>query len=171
MKFSQAALTRFYANIFKTTNCWLWGGKPDVYGYGRIYIDGTKHKAHRFSWIVANNSPIPQNMQILHDCPGGDNPLCVNPKHLRLGTNADNMRDRKRKGRYATGNAHPLRKNPEKAARGEEHAKTSFTNKDIIEIRKMYDTGKYSHPQLGKMFKCSHSTIGRIVNRKVWAHI
>lgn len=65
-------------------------------GYGRIRVDGKSWLAHRFSWVLANG-PIPEGMYVCHRC---DNPPCINPEHLFLGTQTDNMRDMAAKGRW-----------------------------------------------------------------------
>ncbi len=89
---------RFWAAVLKTNTCWLWQNVLDKDGYGKINYPGPKagyERAHRYSWELHYGS-IPEGMQVLHNC---DNPLCVNPGHLFLGTNVDNAADRVSKGR------------------------------------------------------------------------
>lgn len=91
---------RFLKKTFKTSTCWIWLGnkKPDKYCvYGIITMNRKSLRAHRFSWIYFNGS-IPEGVCVLHRC---DNPLCVNPRHLFLGTRIDNNKDRDKKGRNA----------------------------------------------------------------------
>ena len=77
------------------SDCWIWAGVLDRYGYGRPWWNGKQIGAHRLAWIAANG-PIQDGLHVLHSC---DRPACVNPYHLRLGTHAENLRDRDSKGR------------------------------------------------------------------------
>jgi hypothetical protein len=93
---------RFWNQVNKGTmnECWNWTGVPNMWGYGQIREEGgrnaKKKLAHRISWII-HNGTIPTGMLVLHTC---DNPLCVNPNHLWLGTHQDNIDDMMRKGRH-----------------------------------------------------------------------
>ena len=83
--------------------CWPWLGTREPRGYGRLTYRGQFHRAHRLAWELAEG-PIPAGLCVCHRC---DNPPCVNPAHLFLGTVADNNEDRRRKGRDAK--THPQR--------------------------------------------------------------
>jgi hypothetical protein len=90
---------RFWAKVNKTATCWLWTGAVSCGWYGMLnnWPNGTV-RAHVASWLL-HRGPVPKGLCVLHNCPSGDNPLCVNPAHLWLGTFAENMADKVAKGR------------------------------------------------------------------------
>lgn len=94
---------RFWAKVEKTPTCWEWRGAT-VTGYGHISMGGVLGKirlAHRISWEM-HNGPIPDGLHVCHRC---DNPKCVRPDHLFLGTDLDNAQDRDAKGRSRPANS------------------------------------------------------------------
>lgn len=89
------------------TGCWVWQrSRHCTGGYGQLNIGGRPMLAHRFSW-ERTNGKIPPGMQVMHKC---DNPACVRPGHLELGTNLDNIIDKRRKGRERPGSLWRSRK-------------------------------------------------------------
>lgn len=87
---------RFWRQVQKTDTCWLWTGARSGAGYGQIGINDVRIFTHRFSWEL-HHGPIPAGLFVCHHC---DNPPCVRPDHLFLGTPQDNMVDKIRKGRH-----------------------------------------------------------------------
>ena len=135
-------------------SCWYFTGYIDDIGYGIITYQRRAYKAHRVSWIV-HRGEIPTGMQVLHRC---DNRLCINPEHLFLGTHQENMKDRDCKGRGAN-------------VQGMNHPNVWLTETEVLEIRRLHETGEYKRVELADMFKTSPENIYRIVKRLTWRHI
>lgn len=140
--------------------CWEWNGSKDGCGYGMIKRGGygrsghSTMRAHTLSWML-HNGPIPNKLCVLHKC---DNTSCVNPKHLFLGTPADNAHDRDKKGRH-------------KLFYGEEHPMHKLVNSDIKAIRRLYSKKKRNGVKLAKKYNISYTTLYRITNYQLWTHI
>lgn len=161
---------RFFekVSIDKDTECWNWvGGVRTVSGYGAFRFNGRQNSAHRVSWIL-HNGTIPDGLFVLHKC---DNPACVNPSHLFLGTAQDNSNDMKNKGRSPRGERHGSHLHPERIARGEENGNSKLTEKEVLEIRRLFASGKYRKIELSRKFGVDHKLIERIINREIWVHI
>lgn len=133
--------------------CWLWlGGQRDK-GYGYIYTKGPPHlklPAHR-GFYLAFNGEIPDDMHVCHKC---DTPACVNPAHLFLGSNLDNVADRVAKGRSA------------KHA-GDENPNATLTAADVIAIR----SSRGSASDVAKAFNVSKTNVLSIRKRTTWRNI
>jgi hypothetical protein len=156
---------RFWAKVQKTKSCWLWTGSRNEHGYGSILgNDRRLIHAHRVSWELANG-PIPAGVDVLHNCPGGDNPSCVNPAHLWLGTATDNSRDMVRKGRHY---AHAT---PERVLRGERHGHAKLTDAQVRTIRARYAQGGVTQTELGRQFGVHVSLVHLIVHGRIWRHL
>lgn len=96
-------IERFLSKVIKSdSGCWIWIASKDKDGYGRFSFSGEDISAHRTSWLIYKGD-IPEGLHVHHNCPGGDNPSCVNPNHLWLGTQADNIADKVAKGRGCSG--------------------------------------------------------------------
>ena len=155
--FDDATLERFWSKVDKRgpNDCWEWTGCK-AWGYGQFRFDGSAKRAHRISWQIANGYIAPGTV-VCHCC---DNPSCVNPAHLFIGTHADNVADKMAKGRYRNG-----------VSLGENHGGHVVNEKDIQEIRSLYRNGGYTYADLAQRFHVSRMQIGRIVNRQAWRHL
>ena len=129
--------------------CWYWQGSISGRGYGGLSVDGKWRRAHRVAWTLANNMPIPDGLHVMHSC---DNPSCVNPEHLSVGTHDDNMQDMVKKGR---------------ARSGEGHCNSKLSEEQVLEIRRSTLSGR----RLALIYGVSNSTIGKIRRRSIWKHI
>lgn len=146
-------LDRFWEKVDKSdiNGCWLWTASKDKDGYGSLSTDRGIEKAHRLSWRL-HFGGIPKNMCVCHKC---DNPSCVNPQHLFLGTNLDNVADRTNKDR---------------GVRGSSCHTSKLTDVQIIEIRRRYANGE-KQITLAKEFGVVKQAISAIITRSVWKHI
>ena len=93
---------RFWAAVDTTGDCWLWTAGRNRLGYGFLMVNGKTTSAHRFSYML-HHGEIHDGLHVMHAC---DNPPCVNPKHLSLGTMKDNIADSIAKGRYYANRPH-----------------------------------------------------------------
>jgi hypothetical protein len=137
--------------VEKTEGCWLWTGSVSPDGYGRMWRNRKLIGAHRLSWEL-HNGPVPDGLQVLHNCPGGDNRACVNPAHLFLGTNADKIA----KGRQP---------------RGEDFATSRLNEASVRDIRAEYAAGKATRKELAAKYGVAHGTIHAITEGRSWKHL
>lgn len=159
---------RFRSKVeIRDNGCHEWTGCVEKDGYGRIAIeairkdDGSifvvKKRANRLAWEIANG-PIPDGMLVCHTC---DNPLCVNPEHLFLGTPADNSADMARKGRAASGERNGNSRSKGNAATGERNGNSKLTDKERVMIENLKESGMLQK-EVAEMFGVSKGNIGRI---------
>lgn len=144
---------RFWASVDKRSDdeCWNWMRKVYGSGYGHLSVNG-KHnvKAHRYSWML-HYGEIPEGMLVCHTC---DNRKCVNPKHLFLGTQKDNIADRDRKGRR-------------NKALGERHGNSILTESLVREIRSKAKQGMVQR-EIAKYIGIDYRLINQIILRRTW---
>jgi hypothetical protein len=136
-----------FVDVRGTNDCWLWIGAKGPDGRPHFRVDSRMVLGTRLSWLI-HRGEDPGQLYVLHNCPGGDNPSCVNPEHLWLGTHADNLADAAVKGR----------KN------------IKLTNEQVIEIRRLHSLA-VSRKELAAKFSVSTSLISQIVNRTTRQHI
>lgn len=130
----------FESRFEKTTGCWAWQGTRNKYGYGIFLMPGEKPaRAHRYSYEFYVG-PIPEGMVIMHTC---DNPPCVNPAHLQIGTKAENNADTAKKRRHNY---------------GLDHWNGRLSNDDVAAIRASNETKS----ALAKRYGVDYSHIWRI---------
>jgi hypothetical protein len=169
MNISQDIISRFWAKVHKTDGCWLWTASKRHKGYGAFAytLDGKMihDRSHRFSYRL-HVGEIPPGLFVLHRC---DTPACVNPVHLFLGTNQDNVRDMHAKGRAVKPGSNPNK--PPRWAKGERHHAAKFTVQDIQNIRTRYAAGGVSYSQLAREYNTGTSAIAKVVLRLRWRHV
>ena len=130
--------------------CWPWQRSLSGNGYGAFQYRGS----HQWAWMIHNKQEIPKGMHVCHSC---DNPICCNPHHLFLGTNADNMRDKMEKGRQSRIN-------------GEAIGTSKLTEDIVIRLMNEWVAGS-SAKALAERYEVDASTVGDIVNGENWKHV
>ena len=161
IKLSSKGIERFWNKVNKKNDdeCWEWTANTLARGYGRICINNKMYLAHRVSWVI-HNGAIPDHNSyhgicVCHTC---DNPCCVNPAHLFLGTNKENLQDMQKKGRLVN-------------HKGEKHGSHKLTEKEVIEIREKYIPYKYTQSKLAKEYGVTQVEIYYILKYITWKHI
>lgn len=141
----EQARIRFENKINKTDTCWLWIGEL-TYGYGVFWFEKKTYRSHRFM-LLLNGEIIPKNYVIRHKC---RNRNCVNPNHLEIGTQSENIKDMIRDGTQA---------------KGEKHGQSKLTETQIREIRLKFNN---TQRELAKEYGVSQAQIHRIKSNKSW---
>ena len=154
MQVNERELARFWSHVNKTEGCWEWtAARTGSNNYGRFKLRGKPFTAHRLSYIIAHG-PIPDGLKVLHRC---DNPACVRPDHLWLGTHQDNMDDKVRKNRHWVN-------------RGESHGMAKLTAAQVVEIRQRRASGEKGRA-LAVAFNVSEATISTVCSGKRWGFV
>ena len=163
MIMNKNTLKRFWSKVHKTNNCWIWTGSKRNKGYGAFMWTGEdgeiiQGRAHRFSYEIMFGK-IPKGLCVLHKC---DNPACVNPNHLFLGTKADNNNDMRIKGRAVSG-SHKTPVDLCHYKKGKDHHAYKYPDELITNIRRCRISGE-SFGSLSRRLGISISYIFRICN-------
>lgn len=136
---------RFWSKVRIGDGCWEWAASIGSHGYGQMRFGGRPCTAHRLAWMF-ERGPIPAGVHVLHRC---DNPRCVRPGHLFVGTHADNMADMASKLRHGT---------------------TKLTCALVCEIRTRADAGE-SFASIARRLSIGDSAVSKAVSRRTWRHV
>ncbi len=135
-----------------TDSCVEWPATRFSTGYGKLYASGASYSTHRISYEIFHGL-IPDGYVVRHSC---DNPPCVNPRHLLVGTTKQNNGDSVRRDRHQ---------------RGMRHTRAKLTDQQVREIRGRWCCGAANQPQLAAKFGVAQTTISQIVRGKSWKHL
>ncbi len=132
--------------------CWTWRGWGDKWGYGYISFNRRKYLAHRASYELFVGE-IPEGMFILHEC---DNPSCVRPAHLSVGTQKDNLDGMARRGRSLS---------------GERHNMVKLKSSDVLSIRQYHKEGLLSQQAIANLYNVNQTAVSKIIRGETWKNI
>lgn len=135
------------------SGCWEWTRARLKGGYGQVKRGGKTLRAHRMMY-EHEHGDIPEGMLVCHTC---DNPSCVNPDHLWLGTTGDNVQDKVKKGRQRG------------APRGERHPAAKLTQRQAEDVRAEYARGTHTQAELARQYGISQAQVSGIVNNRTYA--
>ena len=142
---------RFWNKVNKTTSCWLWTGTRSAQGYGFIRVAGKNLYAHRVSFEIQNRRKLGRENVVRHTC---DVPSCVNPDHLRVGTQLENVADMWAKGRATR-------------VAGERNGNAKLTWTSVTEMRLKLQSGR-GKASLAREYGVSAAMVTRISQNKAW---
>ncbi len=155
----------FWNNVTKTKRhlCWVWRLGRGRGGYGKAKYQGRTWGAHRLAFTLANG-PIPKGRQVNHSC---DNRPCCNPRHLKAGTQKQNIQHAVARGRMASGDRQGLRRHPHRAPKGERTGSAKLTDTKVIIIRK----SRATVADLATRYRVSKAAIHFVLWRRTWKHL
>ena len=152
MQFDDEVIARFYSRVvcLGSEDCWLWHGTThSTRGYGVFFAGGRRYLAHRFSYMISVGE-VRRGLCVCHRC---DNPRCVNPRHLFLGTDQDNMSDMVAKGR---------------STRGENIHSAKLTTERAAEIKRAIVVEEWSPSAMAKRFGITRPLLYAIRSGRAW---
>lgn len=138
--------------FYSPDGCWYWTSHTNEFGYGCVFFNGKKRLAHRVNYELLRRH-IPVGLMACHTC---DNPSCINPDHIFLGTMNDNMKDMIKKGRSPNN-------------RGDRNPSRKLNSKQVMAIRSLKP--RMTLNEIAKKFDVTKGHVWNIVHRKTWNHI
>ncbi len=181
---TEEQIRRFWSKVDKNSDneCWLWLGTRNRRGYGIFAVRHWPYIAHRLSFLMNGGVFTAEQPCGLHSC---HNPPCVNPAHIRAGTNAENSADAVAAGRQAhgdwfsairratacRGDNHPSRLRPERRPRGSKSKSSKLTESQVAEMREAYALGNCTQRELANRYGVSQGCIGFILRGEFWRHV
>ncbi len=153
LKTDTRTLQRFWGHVDCSSSCWEFSGTRNARGYGLFYA-GRSIGAHRYAWFLEHGVEPTRKEYVCHSC---DNPSCVRPSHLFLGSQSENLRDCSRKGRTAK-------------PRGEKNGRARLTEGKVREVRQLAASG-VTYKEISKRYGVHVETIGHVVRRITWKHV
>ena len=149
----RSSTERFWEKVNKTEGCWLWQGCRDKKGYGHFRVaDGVYMLAHRFAYQELVRT-LEVSESLCHNCPGGDNPRCVNPAHMFVGSVDDNNKDAAKKGRVS---------------QGEKHYRAVLTKEDVATIKRLYVPRVFGYHRIAALLGVAPTTVRGVVKGSTW---
>ena len=158
MTYLNTVKERFMAKVDTTSSpigCWIWNASTRSNGYGKFRVKGMYWGAHRFSFFMFIG-PVPHDLFVCHSC---DNKSCVNPDHLWLGSNKDNLDDAVRKGLHG-----------KNLKRGETQHASIFTDADVLIMRRLANKN-FTHGQIADLFDVERRCVSKVISRTTWKHV
>ena len=156
--FTDGLALKFYQFVEKSGSCWIWKGSKIIgkFGYGIFWFKGKHYYAHRISFAI-DKKIDPGPKLVLHSC---DNPICVNPSHLFLGTDYDNIHDCMKKGRLNHANQ-----------TGEKNNNSKLTEDIVTRVKNRWKNGGVLQKDLALIFHVSRATICMVLKGNRWSHL